>query len=56
LQCDEVRKILFVAENTEHEIVVQEGDILLFPGWLPHRSYGNNSVVCSGNIKVDVKT
>lgn len=55
LKCDDIRKILFVAENKEHEITVQEGDIILFPGWLPHRSFGRDSVICSGNIKVDVQ-
>ncbi len=54
LKCDEHRKIFFLAENKEHGIKVQEGDILLFPGWMPHRSYGNGSVICSGNIKADV--
>lgn len=55
LKCDEDRKIVFLAENKEHEIAVQEGDILLFPGWMPHRSYGNGSIICSGNIKADVQ-
>lgn len=55
LKCDDNRKIIFMSDNKEHEVTVSEGDIIVFPGWLPHRAIGANSICCSGNFRIEVK-
>tara|TARA_R100001510_G_C7622018_1_gene182672 strand:- start:83 stop:658 length:576 start_codon:yes stop_codon:yes gene_type:complete len=54
LKCDDNRKVIFISENKEHEVIVSEGDILLFPGWLSHRAENSNSICCSGNFEINV--
>ena len=54
LKCKDNRKVIFVADNKEYVISVSEGDVLLFPSWLPHRADGENSITCSGNFVVNI--
>tara|TARA_Y100001937_G_scaffold128241_1_gene203497 strand:- start:1035 stop:1610 length:576 start_codon:yes stop_codon:yes gene_type:complete len=54
LKCESDRKVIFISDKQEYEIIVSEGDILVFPGWLPHRVESSNSVCCSGNFDVSV--
>ena len=54
LKCKDERRVTFVSDNKEHHVYVSEGDILLFPSWLPHRAEGEESICCSGNFIVEV--
>tara|TARA_R110001592_G_scaffold60664_1_gene184641 strand:+ start:7217 stop:7789 length:573 start_codon:yes stop_codon:yes gene_type:complete len=54
LKCDTNRKVIFISENKEYEVIVSEGDILMFPGWLSHRAESSNSICCSGNFEINV--
>ena len=55
LKCEGNRTVVFMSDNKEYEISVSEGDLLFFPGWLPHRAEGANSICCSGNLKIEVE-